>query len=1287
MMYNASPLEYHEQDAPARRREGFALIVAIMLMSFMVLLLVTIASMVKVESTVSQSASYHASAQNNALLAMQIAIGELQKYAGPDQRVSTTADLLAETDINGNATPAPLYTATTPRMTVTPGTRYWTGIWGNEQPKIGYEISPDDMPTANGNVRGITPALMTWLISGNEGAAYSLSGNNGGVTVGDDGAGNPQVNYSPAAAVNLSDPSNPTVAGQPAVMLVGGGSALDTNRDNQEYVVAPLVDIDGTGGSPSGRYAWWVGDEGVKARVDLQNGYLKSADPDDEIKSFIISQRSGVEFLEGVLNGTYIGSDYDLNSDTISRITWLDGLPLTLTDTAAQDRLKTIASRHFHNLTANSFGVLADTYAGGLKKDLTSDIADTSPNFSYRPDDSDPIFTPISTGEEHLPTWGHLRTWARTHPDADGAITPQVASDTNAGLGPVLLLASIGFDIRVAPSGELNVLLFPTMALCNPYPVAIKAEDYQLGFRFSEGAIFEVATAKKEIDPVTGEPKDSEDEYIDLTTKCYINWAKNRIETTADVTSDGDIIYFNIEGLEIPPGETHVYELSTTGAEYSNGLTMVRGKDDEEVTALNFCKMPGSVILDPDNVDYYMYVNGRTKINEVNYVWDFSYSRGSPKADVILALDQGSGILDEENYISYTKDIYCATYGPGNWRQIINVLGQTDEVVDPVTGDVIDPATDIGPYTMPFKYANLRLKTTDEDIWWDVTTGPRMALRYGNAGEGRGGTYSDPNLIGLPYHARAWLRHGNFRAPFGTSTMSELGESHYNNTACRGNGIYGFVLASEWALKYGDVNIYPSVNEYALSMTSSPSATSPALLGVYFDVLKDSERLLSIGQFQHVPFARYTHNTTYPFANSYGEYRLDRRTSYRANNVPRFDDGGDDTLYDLSYHLNRSMWDKYFLSTVPMDYSQSDLDSGKAMHNSRLVPFADSPAGSLQLDDIKYISGGNAAYDKAAANLLNAGAFNVNSTSEEAWRAVLAGTYDIPSNEDFAVAGDEVGEIIPFSRFSSSLVDTSHSGGPYLDYTVTMTLDTGGSRGFDEQYYYGNRGLYLNNPDDTTQNDNVNSLVNELARTMVEQVRLRGPFLSLSDFVNRSLTDNDSDPEGIKGALQSAIDRMKSSSANPHELWTSIKGGNMKMPPLKYNGKTKWFDDYDEEMFIGGSAEDITSIPESASYTALYANGPKYLTQADVLSTIGPALSPRSDSFKIRAYGETVDPVSQSVIAHVWCEAIVQRIPEFVDDQNSPETALNDPNISGTNLKFGRKFKIVKFRWLDDSEI
>ena len=122
----------------------------------------------------------------------------------------------------------------------------------------------------------------------------------------------------------------------------------------------------------------------------------------------------------------------------------------------------------------------------------------------------------------------------------------------------------------------------------------------------------------------------------------------------------------------------------------------------------------------------------------------------------------------------------------------------------------------------------------------------------------------------------------------------------------------------------------------------------------------------------------------------------------------------------------------------------------------------------------------------------------------------------------------------------------------------------------------------------------------------------------------------------------------------------------------------------------------------AAATGSRWAGAPGYVMQADLLTPLAPVIAPRSDTFRIRAYGEVLDRAGD-VQARAWCEAVVQRFPEYVypdtdkddnsEDGNHPteEAFLEDgspnPNMHPLNLRLGRRFKIVRFRWLSPEEV
>lgn len=209
-----------------KQEDGFALLITIVLVAFLVLILVAMSTLTRVETQVSDNSQQLAKAQQNAMMALNIAIGQLQKHAGPDRRLSARGELISTADKEKNL----------------------TGIW-----------SATDADVATHDI---------WLVSGSEksGAtlANTLSDNVEDPDTGDvDKDKNELVNDDPAK--NL-------------VVLVGGGS-LDVSASSWEKdrivlvkqgIVAPAGSVPGLAtAEPIGHYAWWVGDEGIKASLNL----------------------------------------------------------------------------------------------------------------------------------------------------------------------------------------------------------------------------------------------------------------------------------------------------------------------------------------------------------------------------------------------------------------------------------------------------------------------------------------------------------------------------------------------------------------------------------------------------------------------------------------------------------------------------------------------------------------------------------------------------------------------------------------------------------------------------------------------------------------------------------------------------------------------------------------------------------------------------------------------------------------------------------------------------------
>jgi len=76
---------------PNNETRGFALVIVLALIAVMVVLVVYFAMLTQVETQTAAATARHLEARQNALLGMEVAIGQLQKYAGKDQAVTFPA--------------------------------------------------------------------------------------------------------------------------------------------------------------------------------------------------------------------------------------------------------------------------------------------------------------------------------------------------------------------------------------------------------------------------------------------------------------------------------------------------------------------------------------------------------------------------------------------------------------------------------------------------------------------------------------------------------------------------------------------------------------------------------------------------------------------------------------------------------------------------------------------------------------------------------------------------------------------------------------------------------------------------------------------------------------------------------------------------------------------------------------------------------------------------------------------------------------------------------------------
>jgi hypothetical protein len=362
-------------------------------------------------------------------------------------------------------------------------------------------------------------------------------------------------------------------------------------------------------------------------------------------------------------------------------------------------------------------------------------------------------------------------------------------------------------------------------------------------------------------------------------------------------------------------------------------------------------------------------------------------------------------------------------------------------------------------------------------------------------------------------------------------------------------------------------------------------------------------------------------------------------------------------------------------------------------------------------------------------NALYDGGFNVNSTSKQAWKTVLAGMRGQTLPDGTSVSGTVL------TRFARSFRPGGGDISAWNNYRELTDAE-----------------------------------IDQLAAEVVKEVRARGPFMSLADFVNRRLLDSnvaELRQHGLKGALQSAIDRSGINNAAIRNAGGNLTDGTFNAPaaptlassftdPIGGTGRgaPKFTNKNNDGVGVWAVLKKATNatavrFPNLASMSQQVQTqqqpqtqgsdgaqrvtaglgAPQIVTQMDVLNTVGPNLTARSDTFTVRAYGEALDNAG-STIGRAWIEVVVQRTTQLMlpssrgpgyDEATRRKSAYRvngakeydslpmvDPyeslNANGLlklptnatpfekenwhiNRILGRRFKATSIRWLNANEI
>ncbi|WOO39722.1 hypothetical protein [Rubellicoccus peritrichatus] len=1250
-------------------------------------------------------------ARQNALLGLQTALGQLQLQMGPDQRVSASGELIKS---SGDST-VPEIASNDPR-------RHWIGVWDASGDAFeGGAADASHMFWPNVPNDG----HLSWLVSGIE----------------DDKGMIPTIN------TNTDDSGFPVDS---SIALIAGSQSVGEGNV-EDFVFAPKVEISTASNNDfsSGAYAYWISDEAQKAPFNLvDDRYTDDSIIAQSRKDLMAPERVGLNAVEGW--EVYDLENNDLAS-SFERSIYLDDISLLGNDdwgSAISDSFHDVGvSATMLQVDVRNGGLKKDL---NLLFELSDADFDNSP-FAGNPDSTrsdnpetdgsgylDPYVdghvsylfkqpVPETSSDAFLrgPTWHYLRSYYNLYKDVSSVNTePTITSrayrpntvDYDTASGYVEEFAMRYNYINVMDSTD-NGDVERRNNFVNTKVQPIKWWEIGGGMvdvpRLTEHEVAPIAVrlylvfslVQVSLDHVH---KIARDEFGNPILFSYVDGGGVTQESedgwTMEDTGPGNIIALKMQPIAVLWNPYNVkisfnaYKLRFVGPKIAFtfswrevGSLVEEGSYSATLNNLLKAATPvhhvdGHVIN--RNIDYIEFLitnppDGSNAITlEPGEQRIFSAADERSMADIRagnnpLFMEPGwhtnGGILLYRSQLNSRHRLRQERRGRG--IEIDNIPAHYEVSIDDVYW-----VSDSG---YPTAYADENTKIVNLD-WQDYLLTDTSSIPTGgdfltedNALRSIGGAFFTPSGEGVNDVFEPMENLGISPLDF-TTTSAATGDYSY--------GAYPFMYM-EVRLNPANTDLGVSTemlgnsNPFAILGSSKHSGdTIPDRFGVFFEpmagfadyntlrpetFLNDTRTYFGYGYgvdagspntiLQEVPTAPLGSLGSLQHANISRSGFMPRNAIGNAQATPFVPSSELDlsyqmqgswpvlmqpTMYDISYLSNEALFDTYYFSSLAPEVGESsvrqrldlmiqDAESalGPQLPNGRFVYLGDNDYAKLESDLTA-----NDGYLKSAAYWAPEGGFNINSTSVDAWKAFLGA--NIGRSFDFydgSSIGRDTANGALFSRFSLPNTEVGTESDNKDDWNAPISLD----------HLDGAQGRRLD----------------ALAESIVDEVKLRGPFFSLSDFVNRRPGSQDVNQQK-QGTLERAIDRSGINDT------------------IKVAGDEAYDWVNDNEFHLENTmANTATGIPG-------------WLTQADVLTPLAPYISARSDTFVIRAYGEVVSGFSSDNVSRAWCEALVQRVPDYMDSSaNSPWDEVSGLESNGANETFGRRFEVIGFRWLTKDDV
>ena len=918
------------------RRRGFALVTTLSLMVLLVIVAVGLLEISAVALRSSNLGEDQTRARANARMALMLAIADLQKLAGPDQRVTATASVLQEKP-----------TAPLPN-------NQWVGVWKTD----GYKADPPSSPF-------ITPDT-------SQGQGYA-----------DRRSHEPRhdLNRECLGWLVSGDPANPA---DPSATLPDADSIETCGQIGDSPAIrVPKITISAPGNS--GAIAYHISDESAKIKLNLIDPYAP-AQPDSAAPGAPAMNRwlaphshdASVFFANPSLSAAQAAKSISFKE--------LECSSLLAGGNPTQQRQQ--LDLHRNDITTYSKSVLADPLHGGLKADLTAflETGQTRPvGQSPAISDSSLINDELGNSRSHAgPKFGMLRNWYQlrnqiTVSPNQHSIPTQIPNTTSTPnlrivdpgdaflkpvIQPVLAEAVYYLDHVLDAASQPNKiieLVYPRVVLWNPFAASLRTNGHVVFFDFSRSLGF--TCTFKNPDGTDGQQNMSYDS------------SNNRQR----------MLGFYLPPATFQPGEALVFCAPARNMAFddsnlrNNPLSAANSPADLGYFTRSWPNNSLPAAIDPSTVKLH-YPQGS------NVFWNFSAING--RTETITLHDvAGTGPVTGPALISSNgppavRQLSLDNYSRGNNGRWLPdyTKNHIDLLADAAQG-LATPDTLLaygGRLRFMYEtYSNREHGASFNEPWFF------SPLAHHNINAPNIHRWPDDNMFNLRYAVTGESTFGPHLYTYGPIAQARQWSPWLDTEVMPHRSSAGLFRTAV----FSDASFATSASVYPVLDLPLPGMALTSLGALQHVPLSPFawHPTHAIGNSTPSPFLPLANATSFTLSkeSSLWNQKLAQFSSSINTDITGFNQLPDQVLLnDLSYEMNHALWDRFFLSTIPYASFKGDhWDLARPLPNATILinPILSHNGTRSELAD----------FHRAARALWLDGGFNVHSTSIPAWKSLL----------------------------------------------------------------------------------------------------------------------------------------------------------------------------------------------------------------------------------------------------------------------------------------------------------